>query len=748
MTVLNVRPEINQGMETKPHTAWHGWIIYILLALITFFIFLPAVRFDFVKLDDADYVTENARVISGVSWANVKWAFTTGYASNWHPLTWLSHMVDCQFYGLKPAGHHLTNLLFHVANTLLLFGLLRQLTGATWRSAMVAALFAWHPLHVESVAWISERKDMLSTFFWLLTTLAYVWYVRRPHAFRYGLMLLLFTLGLLSKPMLVTLPFVLLLLDYWPLKRIANQALRIPDSGTMNATSTKMLTLGALVMEKLPMFVLVIISCVVTFIVQQHSDAVISFNDLPLFARVTNALVSYSRYIGKLFWPQHLGICYVHPGHWSLWIVAGASAFLLVVSELCISRARRRPYLLVGWLWFGGTLVPVIGLAQVGLQAMADRYTYVPLIGIFIIIAWGGFELLKNWSYHKWILGLCSAGALMGCLILTSIQLQYWRNTEILCRHALEITSSNPVVQALLAMSLDDQNKTEEAILHYKLALRNQPAFYEVHYNLGRNLAQQGKLEEAATHYLVVCQARPDYWLAHRDLGFVLTRQGKLEEAIEHYLAALKTKTNSADTYNGLGVALKLQGKIEESVDQFSAALKIDPHFAEAHFNLGDAQAAQGKLDDAIAHYSEALRLKPSYAEAHGGLGLALMGQGKVKEAIAHYRQALKLAPDLAEVLNNLAWILATNSDPAIRNGPEAVQLAQRACKLTDNQQPLLLGTLAAALAEGGRYSEAVATATKARELAVAANQNEIVQKNEQLIEIYRSGKAYHEESR
>ena len=448
------------------HGSWAAVLISLFLILTIVAVFWPVKNFRFINLDDEEYVTENPQVLNGLSLNGVIWAFTTKHSSNWHPLTWLSHMLDTELYGLNPRGHHLTNLLFHLANTLLLFWVLKRMTGMLWESGLVAALFALHPLHVESVAWVAERKDVLSTFFWMLTMGAYVHYVHQASPRRYLLVFFSFALGLLSKPMIVTLPLVLLLLDYWPLGRLH---WRLEEQRSQGKTAIS--RAFRLVWEKVPLLFLVAVSCSLTIWAQRRTVA--SLEGLPLEIRTANALISYVKYIGKMVWPCRLAVQYPYPEKFPLWQVAGAGLFLIGVSFLVVREARRRPYLVVGWLWYLGTLVPVIGLIQVGSQAMADRYTYVPLIGLFIMTAWGIPNLLSQWRHRRIVL-LVSSGLVIALLtILTRIQLQYWSDSTTLYKHTLNSTANNYQVHYNLGLALAKEGKNEEAIVHYKEALES-----------------------------------------------------------------------------------------------------------------------------------------------------------------------------------------------------------------------------------------------------------------------------------
>ena len=633
------------------------FLICLFLIVAIFAVFWQVRTHEFLKYDDQIYVTDNPHVKAGLTLKGVIWAFTTTHAGNWHPLTWLSHMLDCQLYGLKPAGHHLTSLVFHIASTLLFFLVLRQMTGALWRSGFVAALFALHPLHVESVAWVAERKDVLSTFFWMLTMWAYVRYAERPGLNRYLLVLLSFVLGLLAKPMLVTLPFVLLLVDYWPLGRFQfGQLSGYHRSNTDKSkdTSDQRSFPLRLVLEKIPLFALAAVSSLLTFLAQRSGGAVTSLESLPWETRMANALVSYVSYIGKMIWPDRLAVFYPYPDMLPMWQVAGAGLLLGSVSLLVILAARRRPYLMVGWLWYLGTLVPVIGLVQVGEQAMADRYTYVPFIGLFIMIAMGVPDILSGWRYRRIVMAI-SAGLLLSIFMtVTWLQVQYWQNGVTLFEHSLEVTANNSISQFSLGIALDDQGRTQEAIVHYTEALRIKPDNVEAHYNLGIALAQRGKNQEAIVHFTEALQIKPDHANARNNLGVILASQGKTKEAIVYYTEALRINPINAYAHNNLGLILAQEGKNQEAIAHYTEALRIKPDYAEVHNNLGVALAQQGKNQEATRHFAEALRVKPDYAEAHNNLGLVLAQRGKNQEAITHFAEALRIKPDYAEAHINL----------------------------------------------------------------------------------------------
>jgi len=611
--------------------------ICLVLITVTLAVFWQVSNHEFVNFDDDDYISENPHVQSVLSRQAIIWAFTATRAANWHPLTWLSHMIDCQLYGLNPSGHHLTNVLFHLVNTLLLFLLLNRITGASWRSGFVAALFALHPLHVESVAWVAERKDVLSTLFWLLTMWAYIYYVEKPRLHRYLFTLLLFALGLMAKPMLVTLPCVLLLLDYWPLKRIElGQSASGQPAVIQPSTIAKKPGAQAfrLLLEKTPLFVLVAVSSVVTFVVQKSGGAVGALEVYPIKIRVANALFSYVSYMVKMIWPQNLAVFYPHPGQsLPMWQAAAAGLLLLLISIAVIRAGRRQSYLPVGWLWYLGTLVPVIGLVQVGAQAMADRYTYVPLIGLFIMAAWGVPELLAKYRFQRTVLATLATILLVTLTLVSKRQVRHWQNSLTLFQHAVEVTADN----------------------------------YLAHDSLGNALAQQGMLDQAIVHYREALRIKSNLVNTHNNLGVALLQQGEINRAMAQYYQALRLKPDSAETHNNLGVALFTVGQLDQAIGHYLTAIKLDPNFGKAYNNLGNALARQGKLDEAFSQYYKALELKANYPEAHNNLGVALAQQEKLREAIAHFRRALQLRPDYAQArsnLDNAIALLAKTTEP------------------------------------------------------------------------------------
>ena len=517
----------------KTSGKYHSVLIYVILALGTAGVFWQVRNCDFVGFDDDDYVAKNDHVKSGLTVEGTVWAFTTNHSANWHPLTWLSHMLDCQLFDLHAGRHHLTNLFLHIANTLLLFAVLKRMTGAVWRSAFVAAAFAVHPLHVESVAWIAERKDILSTLFWMLTIGAYARYTERQGRGWYVLTLAAFALGLMAKPMLVTLPFVLLLLDYWPLGRF--------EFGEKLKT-TKWPDLYRLIVEKIPLFALSAVSCAVTVLVQHSYGAVASLSKLPIEARVLNAFIAYLKYIEKTFWPSRLAVYYPFPRFLSLVLGVAAAVLLLVTMRWIIVLSRKHKYLPVGWLWYIGTLVPVIGVVQVGGQAWANRYSYIPLIGLFIIIAWAVPELLAKLPYRKIILGISAVTAISALSVCTYHQLGYWQNKITLFNRVVEVTEDNYYAHLMLAGAFRSQGQLNEAIEHYEQALRIKPSLIDTQNAIGLALVAQHRYSEAIGHYNEALRINPDYFEAHINIAVALSYQGNFDKAWQHYNQALQIR--------------------------------------------------------------------------------------------------------------------------------------------------------------------------------------------------------------
>lgn len=524
-------------------------VVCFLLVIVTVCPYWQVKNHEFIEYDDPAYVTDNEYVKSGLSLKNIRWAFTTTECSNWHPVTWMSHMLDCQLFGMNAGAHHLMNLFFHLINTLMLFLLFRRMSGDVWPSAFVAGLFAVHPLHVESVAWIAERKDVLSAFFWMLTMWCYVRYVERPGAMRYLGAILCYIVGLMAKPMLVTLPFVLILMDYWPMNRF-----QIDKPG-----------IARLLMEKMPFFVLCAVSSVVTLYAQQAGGAISSIGVHPIPVRIGNAVVAYAGYLIKVFWPGNLAIVYPHPGMPAIWQVVAAGSMLILVTGLAAWSIKKSPYIAVGWLWYLGTLVPVIGLVQVGLQSMADRYTYIPIIGVFIIIAWGVHDMIApRRRVRAWpLLPMAGTALLIILMSCAWMQLRYWKNSVRLFEHALNINPKSYALHTILGYSLSREGKIDQAITHYKKAIDIDPGFPYTHYYLANIFARKGELTDAVRHYKEAIGIKPGYALAHYNLGLVLMKQGKTEEAAEHFSEVLKIEPDNRQARLQLDRALSRNNRIQ-----------------------------------------------------------------------------------------------------------------------------------------------------------------------------------------
>ena len=711
--------------------------ISLMLALVTLLVYLPVWHHRFVVYDDPDYVIDNRMVQAGLTWAGVKWAFTTQRAVNWHPITWLSHMLDAQLFGTGATGPHMVNALIHVANTILLFHVLQRLSGALWRSALVAALFALHPLHVESVAWAAERKDVLSGLFFLLTLWAYTHYTEASRIGSpastawYGCALSLFALGLMSKPMLVTLPFVLLLLDYWPLRRWEITGLRRPFPKSMRV-----------VWEKVPFFLLSALSSIVTFVVQKTGGAVQSTAGFPMSERIENALVSYARYLGKTFWPIDLAVFYPHPRHWPEGQVVFAA---ILVAGVCLGVlwfGRRVPFAVTGWFWFFGMMIPTIGLVQVGSQSMADRYTYLPLIGVFMIFAWGLGEAVLRWRLSRTAVGTVAGLVVVACAVRTEAQLRYWQDSESLFGHALAVTKGNSLAHSNLGLVLFGRGQVDEAIAHFQMALEIQPDYADAHSNLGHAFLQIGRVDEAIAQFQRALEIQPERESSHYNLGTALIQKGQVDEAIAELQKALEIRPDDADAHYNLGAAYLQEGQVNEAIVQFQKTLEIRPDDAEARNNLGNTLLKIGRVDEAIRQFQAALRIQPGLAPAHHNLAVALIRKGAARDAIAQYQSFLELQPDNARALADLAWILATWPDASMRNGPQAIDLAQRATELSGGRDPAILRVLAAAYAENVQMAEAVSAARRALELAEAQSNAVLADALRSQINLYQAGSA------
>jgi tetratricopeptide (TPR) repeat protein len=658
--------------------------VSLFLILATVLVYGQIGQHGFIDWDDPLYVTDNDPVKAGLTFKSISWAFTSLHATNWHPLTWLSHMMDVQLFGLDAGWHHRVNLLFHILNTLLLFAVLKRVTGVVWQSGFVAALFALHPLHVESVAWVAERKDVLSTFFWMLTMYFYLLYSEHREIKRYLLVFFCFALGLMAKPMLVTLPFVLLLFDYWPIKNF-----QFSGEGQGRLFIIR-------VIEKIPLLALTVASCIITFTAQDKGGALSSLSDasmdshaatyyVDLMERVSNALVSYVSYLGKTVYPVDLLFFYPFRESVPGWQVAGSLFLLVAISIIVLWRIRQQPYLAVGWFWYLGTLVPVIGFIQVGLQGMADRYSYVPLIGIFIMLAWGVTELTQRWRRRDLMLASTGMLLLVLCMLLSWKQVGYWKSSIALYQHTADVSENNRRAHFKLGTALVDEGRLEEALVPLTKAVHIQPYDLKARFNLGVVYFKLNRFDEAVKHFDETVKIFPSYEPAQKKLnmaramrermvvpadtnqaysymqsGLVLEREGKLEAAIGEYRKQLELKPDDVRIYQRLGMIYYRLRQFSEAVRHYTEVVRINPGLAEGHYNLGLALVEQGLIDKAVEHYRHALQIKPDFAEVHNNLGVALFRMGKTGEAEMHLRMALQFKPNYPYAKRNLEHVLAS----------------------------------------------------------------------------------------
>ncbi len=654
-------------------------MICFFLAAASACAFWQVTRCAFINFDDPSYVTQNSHIRNGLTWEGMRWAFTVGYAYNWHPLTWMSHMLDVQLFGLKPQWHHLTNLLCHIATTVMLFLVLHRMTKALWKSAFVAVLFALHPLHVESVAWVSERKDVLSAFFWVLTMGAYIRYLERRRLQRYLAVLLCFALGLMAKPMLVTLPFALLLLDYWPLRRFEQKRpvreIRTKpaaaDTGPGKPGKEHSVSpgrdaagpagyhygpglVGPLLLEKLPLFAMAALSSVVTYMAQQKGGAVESIEVLPLSSRLANAFVSYCAYIGKTLVPDGLGVVYPHPGSWPLWQVLGAVLLFAAMTLAVIRAARKFPYLLSGWLWYAGTLVPVIGIVQIGMQARADRYTYIPLIGLFIMAAWGIPDLLARWRYRRQALFALSALSLSCLFVATWVQVGYWQNNITLYDHTLAVTGPNPLILNSRGSAYSDLGERTRAIRDFDRAIEISPGYADPYYNRGVVYSALGDYARAIGDFDRAITINPDYADAYNNRGVAYGTLGDSARAIGDFDKALRSNPAYAKAYYNRAMAYGMLGDYTKAIGDFASALTIDPDYAEVYNSRGAAYGTLGDYTRAVRDFDRAIEISPEYAIAYYNRAMAYHRLGNQARAFADLKKAARLGNQAArEVLES-----------------------------------------------------------------------------------------------
>jgi tetratricopeptide (TPR) repeat protein len=656
--------------------------VYSALILSTLLVFWQVRNFDFVNYDDGSYVYDNARVLNGLTRDNLTWAFTSCPLGYWQPLTWLSLMINSQLFGAGAGGFHLVNVLLHLANTLLLFYVLKKMTSAIWPSAFVAALFAIHPMHVESVVWVSERKDVLSTLFWLLTMLAYVRYVEKPSIGRYVTAIIFFALGLMAKPMLVTLPFVLILLDYWPLNRIYNRHSTIDTRQFLR-----------LLLEKVPFFVLAAVSSIVTFMTQKVGAIIVDTKTVPLADRIVNAFLSYAKYTGKLFVPRNLAVFYPYDANsFAFWQIAMCVALLVVISVLVIYFGRNRRYLPAGWFWFIGTLVPVIGLVTFTGSSYADRFTYIPYIGLFIMIAWGLPELLskcpprriaagetspKAGPYRKIVLGTAASVTLIAFGTGAFRQVSVWKDSITLFSHALEVTHNNAVVHNYLGNSYYDLKRYQDAIESCRQAINIMPDYAEAHYYLGNAYSKLGRNQEAVDAYKQALKIKPDYAEAYNSLGNAYVDLGRLQEAQDAFKQAINAKPDFAEAHNNLGNASFAMGHLQEAIENYKQAILIKPDLALPYCNLGAVYGKIGSFQDALEVYKRAAEIDPNLAEANNGFGAACLDLGRYQEAIEPLKQAVRIEPNYADAHYNLAnaYSKLGRQQDAIENYKQAIRI-------------------------------------------------------------------------
>jgi Flp pilus assembly protein TadD len=637
-------------------------LILISLSILTLAAYWSVTGNGFINYDDQAYVTDNRHVQKGLGLEEMVWAFTASYLSNWHPMTWLSLMLDRELYGVNAGGYHGTNVVLHLAAGLLLFSFLFRTTDRLWPSGTVAGLFLIHPLHVESVAWVAERKDVLSGLFWMLSLWCYAGYAQRPRLGRYLWVVLFFVLGLMSKPMGVTLPFVLLLLDYWPLGRIGFSRGRTTACGRGDASErlksggTGILlfpqaTLKQLILEKVPLFAITSLSSIITYIAQQEGEAVVSLHNLPFADRMGNAVVSYAAYLVKMFWPFNLAVIYSHPGKWPTGEILLSLGLMLLITGAVLAKGRRHSYLPVGWFWYLGTLVPVIGLVQVGGQAMADRYTYLPLIGIFIAVSWGFADLLPDGRCRRAIAGAVLASVMTALVFVTQIQVEYWKSSLTLFGHAILVTENNYQAHNHLARALAAEKRFAEAEDHYREAIRIRPTYMQPYLNLGLARMEQGMFPEALACFSEALKIKPGDGEAHLARGNLYLKKELWDAAVVEYRLALKEKPYDSMLRNNLGLALTRTGDVRQAMREFHEAIRLIPEHAGAHNNLAMLLMGKGQVDEAIGHFQEAIRHQPEYASAHYRLAMALKQKGAEEGAAYHLHEARRINSEIESAI-------------------------------------------------------------------------------------------------
>ncbi len=715
----------------------------IVLGLIvgTLAVYWPVVDFDFVNFDDDQYVSANPIVLRGLTWEGVGWAFTTHHASNWHPLTWLSHMLDTTLFGTGPAGPHLVNVLLHVVNALLVFALFQRMTGAVWRSGILAAVFAWHPLHVESVAWVSERKDVLSMLFGLLALLAYHRYATTDgRRWRwYWLSVMAFGLSLLAKPMLVTLPCVLLLLDFWPLGRVPVGGPSRPEPGSarcFSSSPSRRIRWRDLLAEKLPFLLGTIGLSIVTVQAQKAGGALVGVGLFSIPDRVANAVFAYAGYLGKTIWPADL-ICPYIERRWTAASFALALGGLLAVTTLVvICRARR--YLTVGWCWYLGTLVPVIGLVQVGSQYMADRYTYFPLLGIFVMVLWAGAEFAARSRLASGFANGAVVVVLAGCLILTALQVRHWKNSESLFSHTLQVEPRNFLAEEALGHFLMVQGNLPEAIAHLSNAVALAPREPGPMCNLGQSLYRAGRANEALGWFQSNLVRNPMHPATLSAMADLLANQGRTAEALATYEQRLQLTPKLGADHAGMAALLARVGRTNEAEAHFRTVLRLEPSSSLAYYNLAIFLGSQQRSDEADEYFVKAAGMEPALFQVHTQWAAHLLRSARPAQALGVLQRALPRFPESPPLLDLLARLLAAHPDDRLRNGGQAIMLAEKASQLTEQRDPRHLDTLAAAQAEAGLFPAAVATLERALELVAGERAARLRAGLQSRLELYR----------
>ena len=685
-------------------------LICVVIAAATLIAYEPIRHNGFVSYDDDTYIMKTPTVTGGITWQSVSQAFTQPHVFMWHPLTTLSYMLDYQLFGLNPLGYHCVNVLIHIVNALLLFLILTNVTGTTWASAFVAAVFALHPLQVESVAWAAERKTVLSGLFWLLTMAAYIGYARKPGFGRYMLLLFVFGLCIMTKPTVVTLPFVLLLLDYWPLERIGRR--RTEDRRRKAEEERQKVSLKWLIIEKIPLLAMSAALSVITIIAQKGGRVIATLDKIPLDHRIANAFASYIKYIGKLVWPSGLAVFYPPSYSNLLNTTTMIYAFLFIlISAISIYAGRRRKYMAVGWLWFVGTLVPMIGLVQSGFQAMANRYMYISMVGLLIIIALAGKELIAKHPRLKTIAAIMGVISLSCLLVLTRMQVRHWQNSITLFEYALSVTEDNAITENSYGCALFNDDRLSEAEQHFGNALRINPAF--------------------------------DTALIH--LARIYLKEGRYNEAISTYEELIKRNYGTAELYYNLAMAFGIQEKYNDSIKYFSKSLELNPDDPDTHNKMGSILLAAGKIDDSIGQFNESLRIKADQSAVYENLGTAYNQLGKYELAIQNWTRAIELNPGNIDALDKAGWFLAACGEKSVENANQAIAYAKRACELTKYAVPEFLDTLGVACAASGKFADAKAAAEKALNLARKTGKEGLAGEIEKRIKLYEAGQPYRE---